>query len=94
MHLVVVLFNGSDLKLQSFDTKKLVVSGSWFRRFINCTFVGLRFSCLRQWSNNCNLLNYDGDDDEIDLSFYGPKGMDYTIEVLVDGSVEYSHDVK
>ena len=36
--------------------------------------------------------SYDGDDDEIDLSFYGPKGMEYTIEVLVDGSVEYTHD--
>ena len=26
------------------------------------------------------------------MSFYGPKGMDYTVEVLVDGKVEYSHD--
>ncbi len=37
-------------------------------------------------------IAYDGDDDEIDLSFYGPKGAEYTIEVLVDGKVEYSHD--
>ena len=37
-------------------------------------------------------IEYDGENDEIDLSFYGPKGMDYTVEVLVDGKVEYSHD--
>ena len=39
-------------------------------------------------------VEYDGEDDEIDLSFYGPEGMDYTIEVLVDGKVEYTHDAK
>ena len=37
-------------------------------------------------------VEMDGESDAIDLKFYGPKGMDYTIEVLVDGDVEYSED--
>ena len=32
----------------------------------------------------------DGDNDEIDLSFFGPSGMEYTVEVLVDGAVVYT----
>ena len=52
----------------------------------------LQFSVVLGAVVTISEIAYDGDDDEIDLSFYGPKGAEYTIEVLVDGKVEYTHD--
>ena len=86
-----LVFNGEDLKQQSFDTKKLVVSGVGFL-VVTALFAGVAIMNASDSGVTIANIEYDGDDDEIDLSFYGPKGMDYTIEVLVDGSVEYSHD--
>ena len=86
-----LVFNGEDLKQQSFDTKKLVVSGVGFL-VVTALFAGVAILNASDSGVTIANIEYDGDDDEIDLSFYGPKGMDYTIEVLVDGSVEYSHD--
>ena len=36
------------------------------------------------------IVELDGDDNEIDISFFGPNGMSYTVEVLVDGTVQYT----
>ena len=36
----------------------------------------------------------DGANDEIDLSFYGPSGMEFTVEVLVNGEAEYSKELE
>ena len=86
-----LVFNGEDLKQQSFDTKKLVVSGVGFL-VVTALFAGVAiFSASGSGVTIAN-IEYDGDNDEIDISFYGPKGMDYTVEVLVDGKVEYTHD--
>ena len=86
-----LVFNGEDLMQQEFDIQKLSVSGIAFL-VVTGLFAGLAIFSGSGSGVTIAKIEYDGDDDEIDLSFYGPKGMDYTIEVLVDGKVEYSHD--
>ena len=71
----VVLFNGDYLKQQSFDTKKLVVSGVGFL-VVTSLFAGVAIMNASDSGVTIANIEYDGDDDEIDLSFYGPKGMD------------------
>lgn len=84
-------FNGQELKIKEFDTTKLVASGVAFL-VLTGIFAGIAiFSAPGSGVTIAN-IEYDGDNDEIDISFYGPKGMDYTVEVLVDGKVEYTHD--
>ncbi|MBB69889.1 MAG: hypothetical protein CMB28_02140 [Euryarchaeota archaeon] len=86
-----LVFNAEDLKQQDFDAKKLAVSGVGFL-VVTALFAGVAiFSASGSGVTIAN-IEYDGDNDEIDISFYGPKGMDYTVEVLVDGKVEYTHD--
>ena len=86
-----LVFNGDDLKKQEYDVKKLGISAG---TFIVVTGMIAGVAIFSASSSGVTIANveYDGDDDEIDLSFYGPKGADYTIEVLVDGKVEYTHD--
>ena len=86
-----LVFNGDDLKKQEFDAKKLGIS---FGTFVVVTgmIAGVAIFSGSNTIVTISEIAYDGDDDEIDLSFYGPKGAEYTIEVLVDGKVEYSHD--
>ena len=86
-----LVFNGEDLMQQEFDAKKLGVSGIAFL-VVTALFAGLAIFSASDTGVTIAKVEYDGENDEIDLSFYGPKGMDYTIQVLVDGNVEYSHD--
>tara|TARA_B110000438_G_scaffold300440_1_gene352836 strand:- start:282 stop:1466 length:1185 start_codon:yes stop_codon:yes gene_type:complete len=86
-----VVFNGNSLKDKEFDTTKLVVSGVAFL-VVTVAFFGIAIFNSTDSGVTIGNIEYDGEEDEIDLSFYGPKGMDYTVEVLVDGKVEYSHD--
>ena len=84
-------FNGKDLMKKEFDGVKLGASAGVFL-LVTVGFWGVAvFSAVNSGVTVGN-IEYDGDNDEIDIDFYGPKGMDYTIEVLVDGKVEYSHD--
>ena len=86
-----VVFNGNSLKDMEFDTTKLVVSGVAFL-VVTVAFFGIAVFNSTDSGVTIGNIEYDGQEDEIDLSLYGPKGMDYTVEVLVDGNVEYSHD--
>ena len=86
-----VIFNGNSLKDKEFDTTKLFASGVAFL-VVAVAFFGIAFFNSTDSGVTIGNIEYDGEEDEIDLSFYGPKGMDYTVEVLVDGKVEYSHD--
>ena len=86
-----VVFNGNSLKDKEFDTTKLVASGVAFI-VLTGIFAGVAIFNSTDSGVTIGNIEYDGEEDEIDLSFYGPKGMDYTVEVLVDGKVEYSHD--
>ncbi|MGB0201838.1 MAG: hypothetical protein ACPF9L_03590 [Candidatus Poseidoniaceae archaeon] len=88
-----LVFNGDDLKKQEFDARKLGIS---FGTFVVVTGMIAGVAIFSSGGSGVTIasVEYDGEDDEIDLSFYGPEGMDYTIEVLVDGKVEYTHDAK
>lgn len=86
-----LLFNGSELMAKEFDTTKLVTSCIAFL-VVSGVFAGVAIFSSSDTGVTIGNVEYDGDNDEIDLSFYGPKGMEYTVEVLVDGKVEYSHD--
>ena len=88
-----LVFNGEDLKKQEFDAKKLGISAGTFLVVTGLIAGVAIFSASGSGVTIAN-IEYDGDDDEIYLSFYGPEGMEYTIEVLVDGKVEYTHDAK
>ena len=88
-----LVFNGEDLKKQEFDAKKLGISAGTFLVVTGLIAVVSIFSSGGSGVTIAS-IEYDGEDDEIYLSFYGPEGMEYTIEVLVDGEVEYSHDDK
>ena len=86
-----LLFNGDSLLIKDLDTTKLVTSGVAFL-VVTVAFAGVAIFNSSDAGVTIANVEYDGDNDEIDLSFYGPKGMEYTVEVLVDGKVEYSHD--
>ena len=88
-----LVFNGDDLKKQEFDTKKLGISAGAFLILTGMIAVVSIFSGSSTGVTIAN-VEYDGDNDEVDLSFYGPEGAEYTIEILVDGNVEYTHDAK
>ena len=88
-----LVFNGEDLKAQQFDLQKLGVTGVAFL-VVTGLVAGVAIFSSGGSGVTIASVEYDGEDDEIDLSFYGPEGMDYTIEVLVDGKVEYTHDAK
>ena len=86
-----VIFNAKELLEREFDVKKLGVSAVVFILVTAMVSVVAIFSASSGGVTIAN-IEYDGDNDEIDLSFYGPSGMDYTIEIHVDGKKEYSHD--
>jgi hypothetical protein len=85
-----LLFNGSELMEKDFDTTKLGVSAVAFL-VLTAIFAGAAIFTSSDTGVTIANVEYDGDDNEIDLDFYGPSGMEYTVEVLVDGKVEYSH---
>ena len=85
------IFNAQDLMAKVYDTQKLVVSGVVFI-LVTALFAGVAIFNSSDSGVTIANIEFDGDNNEIDLSFYGPSGMDYTIDVLVDGKVEYSHD--
>ena len=86
-----LVFNGSDLKVKEFDLTKLGVSGIVVILLTGGTAAVAIFSASDTGVTIAN-VEYDGDNNELDLSFYGPSGMDYTIEILANDNVEYSHD--
>jgi hypothetical protein len=84
-----LLFNALELKEKEFDMKMLGASAGAIL-VVSVAFAGL--AILSSGTVTISNIEYDTDDNEIDLDFYGPKGMDYTIEILVDGKVEYTHE--
>ena len=88
-----LVFNGDDLKKQEFEWKKLGITAGCFI-VVSGMIAGVAFFSASGSGVTIGDVQYDGDSDSIDLKLYGPKGMDYTIEVLVDGDVEYSENGK
>lgn len=84
-----ILFNALELKEKEFDMKMLGASAGAIL-LVSGIFAGL--ALFSSGTVTISNIEFDGEDNEIDLDFYGPKGMDYTIEVLVDGKVAYAHE--
>ena len=87
-----VLYNGSDYISESgLSNVKMLITAVAFVGLFIFTALGTMFMNAGGGVTIAS-VELDGKNDEIDLSFYGPSGMSYTIEVFVDGVVEYTHD--
>ena len=87
-----VLYNGSDYISESgLSNIKMGITAFAFVGLFAFTALGTMFMNAGGGVTIAS-VELDGQNDEIDLSFFGPSGMSYTIEVLVDGVVEYTHD--
>ena len=87
-----VLYNGSDYISESgLSNVKMAITAVAFVGLFIFTALGTMFMNAGG-GVTIAAVELDGQNDEIDLSFYGPSGMSYTIEVLVDDVVEYTHD--
>ena len=87
-----VLYNGSDYISESgLSNVKMAITAVAFVGLFIFTALGTMFMNAGG-GVTIAAVELDGQNDEIDLSFYGPSGMSYTIEVFVDGVVEYTHD--
>ena len=87
-----VLYNGSDYISESgLSNVKMAITAVAFVGLFVFTALGTMFMNAGGGVTIAS-VELDGKNDEIDLSFYGPSGMSYTIEVFVDGVVEYTHD--
>ena len=85
------LFNGSDFIGDGLSNTKMAITAIGFSGLFIGTIIGTVFMNAGGGVTIAS-AELDGDNDEIDLSFFGPSGMEYTVEVLVDGSVVYTHD--
>ena len=84
-----LMFNALELKEKEFDLKMLGASAGAIL-LLSALFAGL--ALFSSGTVTISSIEFDGEDNEINIDFYGPKGMDYTIEVLVDGASVYTHE--
>ena len=87
------LLNGADYISSSMSGMKMAITAFAFAGLFIATIVGTVFMNAGGAVTIAS-IEMDGDKNEIDLSFYGPRGMGYTIEILVDDVVQYSHDAE
>ena len=85
------LFNSSDYLQQELSKAKIALTALAFAGLFGATIVGTIFMNAGGAVTIAS-IELDGEKDEIDLSFFGPSGTAYTVEVFVDGNVQYSHD--
>ena len=86
-----LVFNGDELRKQEFELKKLAISAGCFL-LVTGMVAGVAMFSTAGSGVSVGSIDYDADSDSIDLRLYGQKGMEYTIEVLVDGEVEYTEE--
>ncbi len=87
-----LLYNGSDYISESgLSNIKMGLTAIAFVGLFVFTALGTMFMNAGGGVTIAS-VELDGQNDEIDLSFFGPSGMSYTIEVLVDGAIEYTYD--
>lgn len=86
-----IIYNGSDYLSTGLSNTTMVITAIGFAGLFVATIVGTVFMNAGGGVTIAS-VELDGDDNEIDVSFFGPSGMSYTVEVLVDGTVEYSYD--
>ena len=85
------LFNSSDFLGDGLSNTKMAITAVGFASLFFGTIIGTIFMNAGGGVTIAS-AELDGENDEIDLSFFGPSGMEYTVEVLVDGSVVYTHN--
>ena len=88
-----ILYNASDYLGDGLSGFKMGTTAVVFAGLFMTTLVGTVFMNAGG-GVTIAAAKLDGGNDEIDLSFYGPGGMEFTVEVLVDGEVEYSKDLE
>jgi len=86
-----IIYNGSDYLSTGLSNMTMVITAIGFVGLFAATIVGTVFMNAGGGVTIAS-VELDGDDNEIDVSFFGPGGMSYTVEVLVDGTVQYSYD--
>ena len=84
-----IVYNGSDYLSTGLSNMTMVITAIGFVGLFVATIVGTVFMNSGTQVTIAS-VELDGNDNEIDLSFFGPNGMSYTVEVLVDGTVEYT----
>ena len=88
-----ILYNASDYLGDGLSGFKMGTTAVVFAGLFVTTLVGTVFMNAGG-GVTIAAAKLDGANDEIDLSFYGPGGMEFTVEVLVDGEVKYSKDLE
>ena len=87
------LFNGADYVKADLSAVKLILTAFAFAGLFIVTIVSTIFMNVGG-GVTISSVTLDGDNDEIDLLFYGPSGMEYDLELLVDGEVQYSRSLE
>lgn len=88
-----ILYNASDFLGEGLSSFKMGSTAVVFAGLFITTVVGTMFMNAGG-GVTIAAAKLDGANDEIDLSFYGPSGMEFTVEVLVNDEVEYSKDLE
>ena len=85
------VFNWEKLSQKEFDTKKLAVTGVAFL-FMTGVVGGVSIFVANESAVKVGNVEFDGANNEIDVKLFGPKGADYTLNIMVDGDVQYTYE--
>ena len=85
------VFNWEKLSQKEFDTKKLAVTGVAFL-FMTGVVGGVSIFVANESAVKVGNVEFDGANNEIDVKLFGPKGADYTLNIKVDGDVQYTYE--
>ena len=88
-----ILYNASDFLGEGLSSFKMGATAVVFAGLFITTVLGTIF-INAGGGVTIAAAKLDGTNDQIDLSFYGPGGMEFTVDVLVDGEVKYSKDLE
>ena len=86
-----IVFNWEKLSQKEFDTKILAVSGVSFI-LLTAVFGGVSIFTANESAVKVGNVEFDGVDNEIDIKLFGPKGSDFTMDILVDGVSQYTYE--
>ena len=85
------LYTGSNKLSDNFTTVNAAVSAIALVVIYIAASVGTMF-IVAGGGVTIASVELDGTNNELDLKFFGPRGMDYTVEIMVDGAISSTHD--
>ena len=85
------LYTGSNKLSDSFTTLNAALSAVALVVIYIAASIGTMF-IVAGGGVTIASVELDGSNNEIDLKFFGPKGMDYTVEILIDGAISSTHE--